>query len=284
MERLLAGPWISEFGWEVMAWQGHLRAIAPEYEHVTVCGPTGHEGMYEFADKYIPIDVPTLEANMWMNNSERERALESFKFLTGGDEFSSKSIHHIDPYIIWGDLASMNKGDLVTAIKPQKFKRFGMRGRARGYDIVYHARNRTDWDSGYRNWEKDQCEEYIKGLNGYKVACIGRKNMAHYCGGDDLRGLPLSLLADTLASSRFLIGPISGPTHFGALCGISEITWAVKAEHELRVKYKWNPFNVRVECITADDSVWRSRTPWTPEIEELLCLTEKMLMCEEMVA
>ena len=28
MKRLIAGPWVGEFGWELFAWQGYIRALS----------------------------------------------------------------------------------------------------------------------------------------------------------------------------------------------------------------------------------------------------------------
>ena len=86
---MYAGPWTGEFGWEVMAWQGYVRAMASEYDQVVVCGPSGHQGMYEFADRYISYDAPTLKANMWMNQPVEGDAEEEFSFFVGGHEFST---------------------------------------------------------------------------------------------------------------------------------------------------------------------------------------------------
>lgn len=259
-----------------MAWQGHLRAISPNYDHIVVCGPSGHQAMYDdFCDRYIPYNAPTIKANMWMNEPVEHAARNQFKFLTGTHEAPTEDAVFIDPKVVWSELVSMNKGDLVTAIQPQKFKKLGEANV--NYDIVYHARNREDWDSGFRNWLPDDCEKVLEAFPNKKIACIGRSDMAHYVGGDDLRDITLSVLAEILSGSKVLLGPVSGPVHFGAICGIPEVTWCVKMEHQLRVRHKWNPFNIKVETICADDDVWRKRTPWTPDAKEIIKLTKKVL-------
>lgn len=272
MKKLYAGPWVGELGWECMAWNGYLRAIAKDYDEITICGPTGHDGLYaDFMTNYVSYDAPTVKANMWMNSPEIMTDAEMyFQAWFGVHEFGD--ITRINPQTVWGDLVRLPKRDLVTALKPQKFIRLGSEGSRKGFDIVYHARNRDDWDSGFRNWQQIDCDRVLRSFvdAGFRIACIGKKDMANYVSGTtDLRDISLSSLADVLANSKVLVGPISGPIHFGALCGIDHVTWAVKTEHEQRIRSKWNPFNPRIECITADDKVWKERIPWTPDVKQI---------------
>lgn len=273
MSKLFAGPFCGEFGWEVMTWQSYLRGISPQYDYIVVCGPTDHEVMYsDFCDKYVSYDAPTLKADMWRNTSYDAKGFEYFNDMFALDE--SRAMW-ITPDDAWRPLLDKPKWEKLIALQPQKFVRFGNHNHGGGYDIVYHARHRDDWDSGFRDWDKGDCSKFLDGVGTESVACIGRTGRSYYCGGDDLRDVPLSELADVLANSRVLVGPISGPTHFGALCGIREVTWATKTEHADRVMGIWNPFNVKVDCVVADDKVWKNRMPWVPDVNELITLTNK---------
>ena len=265
-----------------MAWQGYVRAKAPEYDQVVVCGPSGHQGMYEFADRYISYDAPTLKANMWMNQPVVDDAMEQFSFYVGSHEFSNNgNVEWINPQRVWDELVAMNKGVLVTALQPQKFKRFGGGTSSGGYDILYHARNRDDWDSSYRNWYADDCRKVLDKFPDKKIGCVGRKGRAfHRDGTDDLRDIPLSELTEIMANAKVLVGPISGPVHLATLCGLPQMTWAVKAEHVERVKNKWNPFNTKVGVICSpDDSVWHNRTKWTPPSDDIVDGIKELLEC-----
>lgn len=277
MKRLFAGPFVGEFGWEMMAWQGYLRAISDKYDEIVVCGPSGHAGLYEFANKYISFDVPTLKANMWMNQPYQRKADKQVKMYIGPHEFSNNGhIEWISPTKKWDDLVSENKAILVNAIKPQRFKRFG--GDNDGYDILYHARNRDDWDSSYRNWYKKDVKRILSQFNGKKIGCIGKSDMAFNAGGDDLRDVPLKELTSIMSNSKVLVGPISGPIHLATLCGLPQMTWAVKEEHVQRVKKTWNPFNTRVEVICSDsDDVWKNRESWLPKDEQIVGGIRKIL-------
>ena len=211
---------------------------------------------------------------MWMNQAERHKALDIFKFLTGQVELTDYEV--ADPETLWHNLVQMHKGVLVTAIKPQQFVEFGSKGD--GYDILIHARNRDDWDSGFRNWHPEHAEMVLRSFDNLEIASIGLPDMSfHVPGTVDLRGIPLSKLADVMASSRVLVGPISGPIHFGALCSIPTVTWATKEEHGERVTFKWNPFDCQVEVIVGNDEIWKNRTPWTPRPREIIAKIRKVI-------
>jgi len=280
MKRLYAGPFCGELGWECLTWQGHLRAIAPQYDQVIVCCQPNHTVLYDdFAYRCLEYDSSTVKANMWMNEAHDAEALAYFKMVYGVHEFSrGNGDKWLTPADTWKPYLKLPKWDQLIAIQPQKVIRFGTKGNHEGYDILYHARNRDDWDSGFRNWLPEHCYGVMQKFQGLMIAAIGLKDMAfHVQGTDDLRGISMGELADVLASSKVLLGPVSGPTHFAALCDIPQVVWVTKQEHAYRVKHKWNPFNGEVSIICADDKVWKERIPWTPSIEEIVTATNEVL-------
>jgi len=224
----------------------------------------------------------TIKADMWMNEAHDAEALAYFKMVYGVHEFSrGNEDKWLTPADAWKPYMELPKWDQLIAIQPQKFIRFGTKGNHEGYDILYHARNRDDWDSGFRNWLPEHCLKVMRKFHGLKIAAIGLKDMAfHVEGTDDLRGISLGELADVLASSKVLLGPVSGPTHFAALCDIPQVVWVTKQEHAERVKHKWNPFNVKVNIICAEDKVWKERISWTPSVEEIIIATNEVLSVE----
>ena len=55
---LVAGPWIGEFGWEIFAWHGYIRALSRKYDKTTVICNTGAEYFYsDFANQIINFDL-----------------------------------------------------------------------------------------------------------------------------------------------------------------------------------------------------------------------------------
>ena len=92
-----------------------------------------------------------------------------------------------------------------------------------------------------------------------KFASIGLDIASHHIKGTkDLRGLPLDLLCDYMASAHLIIGPSSGPIHLASLCGLKHLTWGL--EHNLyRYKSDWNPHEIEMEYIISNN--------WDPKVE-----------------
>jgi hypothetical protein len=104
---------------------------------------------------------------------------------------------------------------------------------------------------GGRNWTFDRWEHVAVKLlaRGLSVVCIGHRDAALALPGcDDLRGIPLSELADILAGSGCIVGPSSGPMHFATLCGCRQVVWGEKWV-ERRYAVDWNPFGTPVSFV-----------------------------------
>ena len=68
--KIFAGPFVGEFGWELMFWHGWLRKIKQEIypnSHFIVSSFPGREPLYEFADEYISLP------NFYLKNNFSER-------------------------------------------------------------------------------------------------------------------------------------------------------------------------------------------------------------------
>ena len=58
MNNILFGPFIGEFGWELVHWHGWLRKIKKNFlshEKLIVASFPGRYPLYEFADEFIPL-------------------------------------------------------------------------------------------------------------------------------------------------------------------------------------------------------------------------------------
>ncbi len=65
------GPFIGEFGWELLFWQAWIRNIKQKYlsnHEVIVSSFPGRQPLYEFADKFIPLPDSYLENNFSSKN------------------------------------------------------------------------------------------------------------------------------------------------------------------------------------------------------------------------
>jgi len=69
------GPWLGEFGWELVYWQGFVRKYRlthPE-EYLVVIGRVGNSRLYELADEYWEIHIEDLESDMYLPRGSLDR-------------------------------------------------------------------------------------------------------------------------------------------------------------------------------------------------------------------
>lgn len=268
--RLVAGAWTGEFGWELFCWQGYLRALAKELgvDRTLIICRRGNEALYsDFASEIINFETPLDESTMYLNGSHDARARIFDKGL-----LEPSDIYH-NPKMTWDGIRGLKRGEeMVISLRPQEFISYG---KARIWrDVLFHVRERKFWDSGFRNWPLDHAQAVASHFKGLRMASIGLSSSAcHIPGTEDLRDVPLSALADVMAGARLIVGPMSGPSHFAALCRLPQVIWVTKKIHETRGLEWWNPFKVKVFCITSQDYVWRQRLAWIPPVEEIV---EKM--------
>jgi hypothetical protein len=241
---LFAGPWIGEFGWELMNWQGFVRKTAAGYDKVIVSCRKGNEGLYkdfcsEFVFHTIAGDFECNIAHNIRNPKEMERVLSLIP--EGADVLRPMGF---------------------LPLKRQHFITFGRATSELAYDIIFHPRGRTF--GTVRNWDLAKWNELITlCVNaGYRVACIGIKeatlDLDLTIGYDDKRDIPLEETFDLFTSSRLVIGPSSGPMHLASLCGTPHLVWTDKKKHARgrvnRDKYEWwwNPHNAKAIVLDSE--------------------------------
>ncbi len=239
---LVAGPWVGEFGWELCAWQGYLRVIAPDYENVIIYGPVGHEYLYkDFATEYRPTPVVGQEPNMWLN---------------GNTKISHPFCENESMWIPPQQLSFMPNSP------EQGFIKYGKKGE-NGADLVYHARSLDKYGSGYMGWGDDNWKAFLSNYDG-EIVCIGTKEGADHHGGLDMRGAPLEKVCDVLASAKVLVGPSSGAMHLGSLCGTPHVVWSGHARNKLRYESWWNPHKTPVRTVMPMSGPWDKKEHWQP--------------------
>ena len=263
-DTLFAGPWIGEFGWEVMNWQPFLRWLAPQYKRVIVCIQEGNEALYQdFAHEFC---YHTVEGSSNCNRMIRINNPEELKRAKG---------------LCQPDWESLNPVRIGWQPPTRKvFKPFGTFQEKIATDILFHPRGRDC--KAYRNWSGKKWEELLAGLSlslGKKgrIGCIGIKNATLDVSGDfcDYRNIPLHQTLDLMASTRLVIGPSSGPMHLASLCKTPHLVWTDNQKyargHTNRYKYEtwWNPFNTKVLVIDNMD--------FDPDIKAILEVAQEYL-------
>jgi len=254
---LIAGPCVSELGWELMAWQGHVRHLAEKYDRVVVCSTAGLDSIYSdcahaFIGHFIR-GVRDCHSMKHIENLDEARRVEGW--LT--DEVKK--------------LASL--GYSAERIAPsrwslyadeQRYIRYGSGAaaydRGHDYDVVIHARsraNKTEFTG--TNYDPARWAVVAQTLvsKGYRVCCIGSIDQSELVApADDRRGIPFEQLQDLVAGSGVVVGPSSGPMHLASLCGTAHVVWShtevspsLGCTNEERYKTVWNPFETPVTFI-----------------------------------
>lgn len=245
MRRLIAGPWVGEFGWELYAWQGYIRALSRNFDHTTVISRPGSEALYtDFCNTFIP-HVPEggLTDSFFMHNLDFGQELkkvviqnkiamdkETTLFVPRRLGFPPHT--HYDQFLLIGNYM----------IAPEYIKYGNVA--TRQYDYIFHARSRPLRPED--NWSIENWNNLRSLLGDKKVACIGTTaESAHIEGTDDLRDLPLGDLFDLLRNAECAFGPSSGPMHLASLCGLPHVVWSIP-DNKLRYEVNWNPLETPV--------------------------------------
>lgn len=140
------------------------------------------------------------------------------------------------------------------------------------FDVIIHARGVARKRAiNYRRWRVLADLLMQRRLSFAWVG--GIEDTAEPDCGFDLRHFDLRMLMDVIAASKVVIGVSSGIMHLAAACGTDLIVWGDRRTYfgetlETRYKATWNPNNVRVGWIDADD--------WQPEPQRIIEEIERM--------
>lgn len=258
MDRLIAGPWIGEFGWELFNWHARIRYLSEYYVDTLVVCRENSAYLYEdFANDFVFIDTGDLptENNVchgweWKNyeNLIKDRKWENPKNLS---------------FFLDGGVPTIGN-------KRQKFIKFGNSKKTEA-QIIIHARNTNKCDTGYRDWPKINWEKFVEVFsNQYQIICIGTNSQSlHIENTIDLRNAPLELVSNTISNSKCIVGPSSGPIHLASLCGIPQIVWSGHYRNKYRYEKLWNPFKTKV--------IYIDNGGWQPSVELIINKTMDIL-------
>jgi hypothetical protein len=261
MKRLFIGPWVGEFGVELLVWQAHARAVArrEDWSEVIVATYPDRFFLYEdFATSFVPYRPQTIDA--------LGRSCLGHRYNGVHREFIDEAAGDVH-------LTPMVDGEEWRAIKEESLARgihidLGKLGTAppRHFDILVHARATTKMSPFEKNWSMAAWEEVVAALERkYSIASIGvREGASHVPGTTDLRGISLRHLAGYCHGARLVVGPSSGPIHFGMLCSVPVMTWADRNKSYRR---QWNPLQVPLSLLL----------DWQPEPQVVLSKIENLL-------
>jgi hypothetical protein len=258
---LIAGPWVGEFGWELLCWQGYIRSLKDQYDKIIVISRPGRQALYEdFADEYYEYQ-PGWNCNMWICNDINKNVIQEYydniikKYGKCDIERPRNIGFQITPN---GDIPYTG-----TDFWNQSFVKYQFTDTTIPYtDVILHPRNKNVGSD--RNWPKEKWVELVKmlKLNGVKNIGITGNERAFYIEGClDFRSYDLKQTIVAMNQTKMVIGPSSGPMHLASLSGVKHLVWSTEY-NKTRYLKAWNPFNT--ECIFYDQD------GWDPNIQNLL--------------
>jgi hypothetical protein len=243
---LIAGPYMGEFGHELMEWQAWVRAQVPRYREVHVITFPGRAALYpgcHFHTHDVPLEkagyrhgrFAPAELKSMARAKARELALTDYDVLTA---------QH---------LCTRYHQRFILPAKFDLLRKAPLGGRYR--DIAFHFRwVKKEGPDQTRNYPLELCDRLIALCRerGYSVCCVGHPRYA-YCpeGVEDLRSEDLAESIAAISSGRLLAGELSGPMHLAQLCGVPILIWA-DGQWRLDTCEHWNVFHVPTFIVAND--------------------------------
>jgi hypothetical protein len=236
---LFAGPYAGEFGWELMQWQGFVRARRRYYEQVHVLTYPGRDYLYEGCQvHHHDIDLKTA----------------GYRYGTLDRDVGQQMIDQKASEIGLKDYDVFSPSLLCTryhkAIWKQDFRLFDESPlNPAPYDVVFHFRAvQKEGPDIYKNYSAAAADELVSRCldRGLSVACIGHPNYS-YCPPEcgDHRNIDLRQTVAAITSAHLVAGENSGPMHLANLCGKPTLVWA-EDQWRLDFSLRWNPFRVPI--------------------------------------
>ena len=257
---LIVAPFFGEFGWQLMRWQGFVRAECKKRgERPVVMCEEGYEYLYhDFASVIYGVPFP-------------ERALRDMYHCVIPDSKMAEAVEQgitVNGYHI----SAINPGSyLKTKELEQDFIAYGVEDEREDI-VLIHARAAQH---SYRNWSIDNWNKLIELLNmdSMDVICVGTKNHSvHINKTFDMRGINLRELCRLMRRASVLVSPSSGVPHLASLCKLPHVVWADNRRwaqgftNKERYKEKWNPFHT--PCTFIEDKDWN---PTPAVVMEAIC-------------
>jgi hypothetical protein len=246
-KNLVAGPFAGEFGYEVMQWQGYVRARRRYYESVHVLTYPGNEYFYEGCVVHhhdIPLEKAGYGYGLMSPAASYGMAQEKAKEW-GLDDFDVLS-----PALMCTQYHKRILGG-------QEFRLFEEKPvDNQKYDLAFHFRSvRKEGPDQSKNYSHELADKLVQlcEAGGKSVICMGHPKYS-YCpqGCKDYRSVDLKTSVAVISSVKIVVGENSGPMHLANLCGKPTVLWAAD---QWRIDYslRWNPFHVPI-IVAANDT------------------------------
>lgn len=272
MSILVAGPWIGEFGWELMCWQGMIRAkvASNKYEKVIILNTPGKEDLYNLPNvSYEAVKLPERcgYANgygRYFDSKEEERKL--YDWCISYSKLKQKKL------------------------RDQGFKKI---------DFILPKYGSSEWTPTFWPYQKFVCYSKEEDLIEKMTIALVIRNRSF--GNNRNHGLEWwKSLADRLINAGFVvlecphilkeamktlstadlaIGGSTGGLHLASLCGCPHYVWGGGSDelwgagpwnisNRIRYEWAWNPLGTPVIY---------DALGWQPKVEDVYSGTMKTL-------
>jgi len=252
-KHLVAGPWSGEFGWELFAWHGYVRALSRHFEKTSVVSRPNSEYLYsDFADKFIPFAPEGgMADSFFMHNFDYNSAVKSV-VRENNIEMNKDTTLLVPKRIGFPPNTHYTEAiKLGQFLITPEYRLYGAEAELK-YDFIFHIRDRKLRSED--NWIIDNWRK-LRDLLGKdkKIACVGTSEQSGIIEDtDDLRDISLEKTCNLLHNAKYAFGPSSGPMHLASLCGCPHIVWSIK--DRTRYTTNWNPLETSV--LYLDDEGW----------------------------
>jgi hypothetical protein len=245
---LIAGPFAGEFGYELMQWQGFVRARRRHYAETHVITYPGREYLYEGCRVHYH-ETALEQAGFAYGRLTRAQALQIAHARAA--QIGLKDYDVFDAAL----LCTQYHKRLLGGQEFRLFQEPPADGKS--VDVAFHFRavRKAGPDQDNKNYLPAHADDLVRqcAARGFSVSCIGHPEYS-YCppGCPDHRNIDLRETVAAISAARAVAGENSGPMHLANLCGKPTILWA---QDQWRIDYslRWNPFRVPI-YIAANNS------------------------------
>ncbi len=243
---LIAGPYVGEFGHEIMDFQSYVRWFRRKYREVHVITFPGREPLYRGCIVHThSFDLKTAgyvygrmldtEITQYARDFARTRRIENYYL------FSTAHLHtRWHRRLLFRQEHEVLRP--VQAVPPN-------------HKIVFHFRHiEKQGPDKTRNFRPDLAQAVcdLCRERGWEITCIGHPNYALCPGGcEDCRTENLERTVAVISAAKLVAGELSGPLHLAAYCARPIVIWA-PGQERIAYTFKRNPFNVRVFVVRND--------------------------------
>ena len=253
---LIVGPYVGEFGHEIMDFQGYVRWFRRKFREIHVITFPGRGPLYR-------------GCTMHSHNYDLKDAGYFYGKISNA-ELRSKAVEFadslgIEDYEIFNPMHLRTRWHRRLLFRQEHEVLAPLTSSAPGSKVLFHFRNinKTGPDTT-RNIRPELAAELVDlcRRRGFESACIGHPRYSlcpEHC--QDLRSEDLEHTLSSISGSALVVGELSGPMHLAVYCAKPVVIWA-PGRHRIQYALKRNPFNVTI-AVVRDDTT-------NPSPEEIL--------------